>query len=232
MVGLGKILVVAVAALLLAAPAKAGPWPRAKGDALLIFSVDDEGGAVWGEYGLGNGRWISAEARYGFDHAYSGMIAYNRALPDWGRWKAAWHLGVKVAMPALDVDLDWYPIYWPSRREVVIKWRPIITPRLGLSLGRSVERPWPGWASAEIWYEHSARGNSLKADMTLGYRPRPRLMTYVQLQSIYSQRKGTEAYIAPAVTWQLRDRFAVEFGLRQGLTSAHTGAKISTWLEF
>lgn len=232
MVWLHNILLGALFALLLAVSAEAGPWPRDKGQALLIFTVDDEGGAVWGEYGLGDGRWISAEARYGFDHAYSGMIAYNRALPDWGKWKRAWHLGIKVAMPAMDIDLDWYPIYWPSRREVVIKWRPIITPRLGLSLGRGLERPWPGWASAEIWYEHNSRGNSLKADLTLGYRPRARLMTYVQLQSSYSQREGADFYLAPSVTWKIRDSLSLEFGLRQGLISSHTGAKLGTWLEF
>lgn len=217
--------------LLACAAAQSGPWPREKGQTFLAFSVTSEAASLWAERGLGRGNWLSAELRYGRDHSYSAMLSFNRALPDLGAWKFAWHVGAKVEMPPLDAEIDlWYPP-WVTY-EIKIKWRPILSGRAGFSAGRPLSRPWPGWFAADLWLEHKQDAVNLKADLTLGYRPRESVMMVAQLQAAKIMGGKLDLHLAPSLLWEPRKGLHLELGLRQAIGGGGTSAKIGSWITF
>lgn len=222
--------------LWMALPALAGPWPREAGRQFIANSVTLSRGhmasQMWVEHGLGRGRWIVAELGHDSASGWSGGIGLHRALPDLGRWKAAWSVGLGLAMPQGEVVIDLPPLWFPARREVEVKIRPLAALRLGLSLGRALETPWPGWAALDLRLDLNAAEPRWKADATLGYRPTERLALIFQMQA-EARRGGTpHLALAPSVVWRGGTRMSVEIGLRQGLTGGARQIRLGTWLDF
>ena len=210
----------------------AGPWPRDKGETFLAFSITGDTVSVWAERGLGRGRWLVFDARRGPDGDWDGAIRLHRAMRDRGAWKLAWSLGLSVGMPQRDVVIDLPPVRWPGKAVVTVKLEPLVTAQAGFSLGRGLERPWPGWFAMDLTTDLAGGGRSrLRADATLGYRPRPDWTAMVQLHASAGRGKPQLA-LAPSVVWQARKGLSLQAGLHHDLNGRRTVAKLGSWLTF
>lgn len=216
-----------------AAAAVAGPWPRDKGLHFLALGTTGNTASLWAERGLGGGRWLALD---GWLDRGSGawLVAatYHRALRDRGAWKLAWSAGVAVGMPATDLTIDIPVVWFPGSWQAVIKYRPTVAARLGLSLGRSLERPWPGWTSLDLRLDAGPTSARIKAEATLGYRLQDRWAVIGQLQMEKARGARAQVHLAPSVVWTARGKVSLELGLRHGLHDRRTQVKLGSWLEF
>lgn len=225
-------LVVFVLVLLWPVWALAGPWPRAAGETFVSVSAIGHSGSVWVEHGLGRGRWLVFEGRFAGVGDWEGAVRFHRAMRDRGAWKLAWSLGASVGMPQRDVVIDLPPVWWPGKTVVTVKLEPLVTAQAGFSLGRGLERPWPGWLALDLTADVAGGGWSrLRADATLGYRPRPGWMAMMQLHASAGRGKP-QAALAPSVVWQAGKVLSLQAGLHHDLRGRRTVARLGSWVTF
>lgn len=211
---------------------QAGPWPRAAGETFLSLSVTGRSGSAWLEHGLGRGRWLVAEGRFAGIGDWRGALRFHKAMRDRGAWKLAWSLGVSVGMPLRDVVIDLPPVWWPGKTVVTVKLEPLATAQAGFSLGRGLDRPWPGWFVLDMTADLAGGGwSELRADATLGFRPAQHWTAMMQVHAT-AGRGRPQVALAPSVVWQASKGLAVQAGLHHNLRGRRTEAKLGTWVTF
>lgn len=222
----------------LAQPLAAGPWPRERGHWFSSGAMTlGRGGALdysaWLEVGLGRGRQLMAEARMVPGGETMAALMLQRPLPDLGAWKQAWSLGVAVSSRRVRWVFVTPPGVRPARRIVREIRQSEAALRLSYSLGRGLRQPWPGWTSLELRGEVGSARRVLKADATLGYRPRDWLAVMLALQAEHSGGRS-RLHIAPSAVWFVRPGIGLELGLRQQIGGGAGGGqvKLGSWIEF
>lgn len=206
--------------VLLAAPqARAGAWPRGKGQHFVSTTTRLIGSrsGTWArsysyyhEYGLTDRLTLTAD----LGGAISGLdkVVGHLTVP------LGEPLGVKVA-----VNLG----------GGVIAGRKVLRP--GLSFGRGLQRP-PGWIAGEAVAEYFPETGALdwKFDLTFGYSPGGRGKYYVQLQTGQQQGDPPFARLAGSVAWRLREGLYLDLGAAVGLvdTTDPYRVKLGIWREF
>jgi hypothetical protein len=212
--------------------ALAGPWPRAAGETFVSVAAIGRSGSVWVERGLQHGRWLVFDGRIGRDGDWEGAVRLHRAMQDRGAWKLAWSLGLSVGMPQRDIVIDLPPVWWPGKTEVTVRLEPLVTAQAGLSLGRGLDRPWPGWLALDLTADVAGGGWSrLRADATLGFRPAPRWMAMMQVH-VAAGRGKPQVTLAPSVVWQASKALSLQAGLHHDLRGRRTVARLGSWMTF
>ncbi|MEX5729886.1 hypothetical protein Ga0609869_003239 [Rhodovulum iodosum] len=217
--------------LLLGAPgAHAGAWPRGEGQAFLSFSqahsadpgqrggTPDSYAGLYAEYGLGPRLTLGLDAGHARDAGSWTAIAYLRRSLDRGagRHRVAAELGLGARGRA-------------GRRA-----EPVLRP--GLSWGMGLNTRWgPGWAGVESYAEHRVESaeTALKADTTLGLKPRPGRMLILQIQT--GDYPGAAPYLrlAPSLVQRVGRHGHLELGLTAAaLGDTRVGVKLGTWVAF
>lgn len=224
---------VALLVLIWAASAGAGPWPRDKGRSFVTLGTTGQTASLWAERGLGRGRWLALDGWYDTGSGnWSIAASYHKAMQDRGGLKLAWFAGVAVGMPKTDINITVPVIYFPSTWQAVIKIRPVVSARVGLSLGKALARPWPGWATLDMRVDLSPAGTRAKAEATVGYRPRERLALIAQMQADMARGQRPDLHLAGSAVWKAGKRVQMELGLRQNLRGGRPQIKAASWLEF
>ncbi|MDP2087272.1 MAG: hypothetical protein Q8K20_18915 [Gemmobacter sp.] len=208
-----------------------GPWPRDAGARFLSVSSTGDTGSVWFEQGLGRARWIVAEGRVSRAGDWDVALRYHRAMADRAGLKLAWSLGLSVGMPLTDVVIDLPPVWWPGRTEVIVRIDPVVAVQAGLSAGVGLVRPWPGWLALDLMAEAGPQRKRLKADATLGFRPRDRWMLLLQAHGRVGNGPPGLA-LASSIVWQVGRGTRLQAGLHHDLRGGRTVAKFGNWLEF
>lgn len=216
--------------LICAANAHAGAWPRGEGEVFLSFSQTVSaaptawGGApetyasLYAEYGLTPRLTLGLDAGHSrVAGSWTAIVYLRRALDGGaGRHRFAPELGLGARGRA-------------GRRP-----EPVVRP--GLSWGTGLSTRWgPGWAGVESYVEYRFQTGEtvLKADTTLGVKPRNGRMLILQLQA--GDSAGAEPYlrIAPSLVQRVGRRSHVELGLTAGaLGDDRVGVKLGSWVEF
>ncbi|MGC9370960.1 MAG: hypothetical protein ACP5DX_15590 [Paracoccaceae bacterium] len=223
--------VLGLALALSAGPAQPGPWPREAGTGFLSLShsvTEDRAragrpvsgySAVYGEFGLGRARTLGLDAGRGDRYGdWSAILFFRRALDDGrGRHRFALEFG----LGGMGAD--------GMQSQALL--------RPGLSWGRGLETALgPGWAALDSFVEYRLddRNAALKADLTLGLKPRPGQMLILQVQS--GDYPGADPYLrlVPSYVRRLgRSGTYLEIGLKAGLAGEETqGLKIGLWHRF
>ena len=228
-------------ALLLPLPAGAGPWPRAAGQVFLSLSAerDRAGGdyaAAYAEYGLTARTTLGLEL--GRSAAETSAILWLQHPLDDGQ--GAHRLVVQSGLGAVRRGEDLLPLA-----------------QAALSWGRGFERWGGGWMTAQVLARMTGgapeamglqtRGpgrpsilNSfqtaewqVKADLTLGLRPREGLMVINGLWLEEREDTGFSARLAPSLVWDAPGPVQIELGLVQPMAGgAEQALRLATWLEF
>ncbi|MEM8572028.1 MAG: hypothetical protein AAGG56_14150 [Pseudomonadota bacterium] len=215
--------------------ARAGAWPREEGEVFLAFSQTMSTGArtmleavqdvrsytsIYAEYGL------TPEVTLGFDAGLargdqdegSGWNAFLRR-PVWmsqGGHRVAAELGIGQL----------------NEPEFGRQWR--IKP--GVSWGKGFESRWGGgWAGLETSasYRFAAQDFGLKADLTLGLKPRERWMVIFQVQSGKWGDDEPIVRLAPSVVRRFGERTHLQLGFVQSVAGDDAmGVKFGTWFTF
>jgi len=189
--------------------------------------------SLWAERGIGQGRWLALDGWYDTrSNSWSIAASYHKAMRDRGGLKLAWFAGVAVGMPDTDLAISVPVIRFPATWQAVVKVRPVISARLGLSLGKALARPWPGWATLDMRIDLSPAGTRAKAEATIGYRPRERLALIGQMQAEAGHGRHPDLHLAGSVVWKAGKRVQMELGLRQNLRGGRPQIKAASWLEF
>lgn len=208
--------------LLLPSLAMAGPWPREKGQVFLAFSSSVTAQptgpssyySLYFEYGATDTLTIGVDA--GMDHLGHGaqfVFARKPIIATDRPWRYAASLGLGQ-------------VHNGSRDTAVLG---------GLSLGRGFEsKLGGGWfvVDAQTQFRDSGLA-ALKADITLGLRPRPKIKTMMQLQT--GAYPGLDPYlrVAPSVVFATGKHAHIELGANLGvLGGKDVAAKIGSWIEF
>lgn len=219
--------------VLAAVAAAAGPWPREAGRSFVVLGSTGQVAELWAERGIGGGRWLVLDGWYDRGSgAWQAGLAFHKAMRDRGAWKLAWSAGLAVGMPESEVVFVIPNIWFPSRWEAVVKFRPVVSARAGFSMGRALAKPWPGWAALDLRLEADALGLRAKAGATLGYRPRAQWAVIGQVQAELGQGVRPDLHLAPSVVWQPGRKMSLELGLRHSLRARKTQVKLGSWMEF
>lgn len=225
--------VVFVLMIFSAVAGRAGPWPREVDRTFLALAMTGQTDSLWAERGLGRGRWLALDGWYNAGSAeWLVGVTYHRAMRDRAGWAMAWSAGVTVGMPETDITLEVPVIRYPSTWQAVVKLRPILSARLGMSLGRPLVRPWPGWVALDLRLDANTLDQRIKADATAGYRPRPRWAVIGQVQTELAKGTRPQLHLASSVVWKASDKVSLELGLRHGLHDRKTQIKLGNWVEF
>ena len=200
---------------LMIGPGHAGPWPRDK--AAVFLALSRTSGAfgesqVYGEYGLGRRRTLVTEAATS-RAGWRGQLLVRHALSPGKRGaQMALALGVVVVAPQ------------------TIK--PQAALRVGLLWGKGFSGRLPGWVSVEALADLGPGGVATRSTTTLGLKPRPELMSILQLQTETSAT-GVMIHAATSMVWEARKGLSLELGLRQGIVgSAARQVKLGSWISF
>lgn len=228
---------VVLAGLLLALPAGASPWPREAGRHFMasttLVSARGTTNSLWFERGTGPGRWFVAEGRLAPGlRAWAVGISWHRALPDRGDWKLAWSFGVQLEMADSGLAIDLTPPPFPGQRVVRIRYLPMASARFGVSMGRGLQHPWPGWASLDLQLDLNIVAPRLQAEATLGYRPSERLAVILQAQTQIRHDTAPGLALSSSVVWRWRPGLRLEVGLRHDLRGGRSALKLGSWFEF
>lgn len=228
-----------LAAALVPAPARAGPWARDAGQAFVsVAREQDRAGnahsGLYAEYGLTRRRTLGFELGHTDVGETTAMLWYQRSLdkPD-GPNRLSWSMGLGAI-----------------RRDG----RLLPSSRIALMWGRSLAGPWEGgWLSAEGRVTVSGKSESLrtrqgltvvesayltpdvvtKLDLTWGLRPTPALAVVNQLRIEAASDRELSARLATALVRDLPGPVQIEAGVIAPLAGAGEAAlKIGTWLEF
>lgn len=222
-----------VGALAAGGAAHAGPWAREKGQVFAIVSGQSDATGeswtgIWAEYGL------TSRITLGLDGGVSGrgdgkVIVWGQKSWEHGEHRFAASMGLGASL---------------------IQDTPIPLGQVGLGWGRGIStRFGPGWLSAEgratMTTQSAPAGaadlpggfllpeNALKAEFTLGLRPRERLMLINQLRFDVTDDSGLEAELANSVVFALSKPTKVEVGLTNPIVGEGEAAlKVGLWLEF
>ncbi|MDP5309152.1 hypothetical protein [Paracoccus spongiarum] len=224
---------------LLGGAAQAGPWPRAEGTHFLSLSAErDRDGndylGIYGEYGLSPRTTLGYEIGHSNAGESSLILWMQRPLDDGdGVFRLTWQGGIGVVRR----DGDLSPVALS-----------------GLSLGRGFEGLLGGgWISAEARVKvagvtdpvavsaglddgalaYLTPETEVKADLTLGLRPRGDLMWINQLRLERRQGQDAEAKLATSLVHDLGGPVKIEAGVVLPLSGGGEQAvKLGSWLEF
>lgn len=225
---LSFLFTVCMMALLCAGPpARAGPWPREKGQTFVAIATEAAVDAsslrssFYGERGLGNGWTLVVDgAHLPRSGGIEGRLALRRALPlglAGHALSAEFGLGARLPVPG---------------EPPVLHLRPGAAWGFGFSEllpGRDL----PGWVSVEVAAELGRGPPLAKVDTTLGLRPHPRLTTILRLQADAAPGRGHNLYSAPSIVWRAREGFEMELGAVLPLGQpGPMRIKLASWISF
>lgn len=219
-------------------PAGAGPWARDAGGVFVTLSQQADAAGetwtgVWGEYGL------TPRITLGVDAGISGR-GDGKAIV-WGQkaWVRGEHrLAASAGIGASFIGEEIMPLA-----------------QIGGGWGRGLTTPLgPGWAAAEAraivttrnvtvaqrinaltyaTYAYLLPETSAKAELTLGLKPRDRLMLIGQLQLEQGRETDLDTRLAGSVVYSLRNPARLEVGVISPISGAAEPAlKLGLWLEF
>ena len=222
-----RLLPACLAALLAGtAPTAADPWPRARGDVFLSFSLETtvdltdpflrtaSETTLYGEIGLGGGRTLGTDLfRSETDHAYFFYLQQTLTPPD-ARHQLAFRAGFgNGANPAETFSLL----------------------LAGASWGTGFDTRWgSGWAVLDGQIrQRSTGGEERKLDLTLGLAPDENWLGYVQVQGSDYPRADTSLRLQASVARRISRTFTLETGVIYGLhNDTRAGLKLGLWSEF
>lgn len=209
-----------LALALSAPPALAGPWPREKGEALLISTVETSYHlSHWGEYGLSAQRWLTLELdfprRGGVMEA---ALSLNHALPEWRGWRSS--LGFGAVLRARD------PLVYPFRPEGAVQ--------AGAALGRGFTTPLLGWFSFGLRHREGQDFARTKAEATLGLKPTTSVTFIGQLQHSDERGQPRSQKLQTSALWQVTPRLGLELGFSRALDGEDRPLRVrlGSWLSF
>jgi len=205
--------------LLLPPAAHAGPWPRAPGSSFMALARHDDTGSIWIEHGLDDDRWLSFEIM----HA-DGLPTLGVSLHKVLHLAMAERLGLRTAT-SLGLRLDRPHDRWAGHVS------------LGLSVGRAISWPWPGWGALDLRHDQGLFRQRLKADLTLGLRPWQDWVVIVQWQHdhqilLHTREHQRSRHLQSGLLWDITPRLSLEIGMRQDLRHGGGSARIGTWIRF
>ncbi|MFN4060166.1 MAG: hypothetical protein ACK4IA_05365 [Paracoccus hibiscisoli] len=223
-------------ALLLPLSAQAGPWPREVGQTFLSLSGErNRAGAsyasAYGEYGLTPRSTLGVELGRTTGET-TAILWWQRALDD---GQGVHRIALQSGVGAVRRGDDLLPLAQGA-----------------LSWGRGFDRWGGGWMTAQILARMTGgapdpRGPDMpslaasfltakrvvKADLTLGLRPRDGLMVINSLWLEDRQDEGFAARLAPSLVFDAPGPIQIELGVVQPLTGrAEQAVRLGTWLEF
>ncbi|SEP77813.1 hypothetical protein [Thalassovita taeanensis] len=112
--------------------------------------------------------------------------------------------------------------------------QPVLRPGLSYGLGFD-GRFGSGWLSVDTvaeWHARSGRVD-VKADLTLGLSPTPKLKAMMQLQTGKSMTEPAFLRLVPSVAYRLGERWHLEAGLSHTVIGdRETGMKFGLWCDF
>ena len=231
-------LVALAAALAVAAPALAGPWAREKGQVFLTLSEQHDSAGeswtgLWAEYGLtpritlgidagrsgqGDGKfvlwgqraWVRGEHRFAASLGLGASLVDGEVMP-MAQGGASWGRGI-----ATRFGPGW----------VTIEGRALVTAR-NIEISQKVD------ARTTAIYAYMLPETSGKAEITLGLRPRDKLMIINQLQVEARKQSGIEARLASSLVYDLWQPAKVELGIVTPIQGdGEPALKLGMWLEF
>lgn len=227
---------IAALAALLAGAAEAGPWPRDEGGHFLSFSAErDRDGnlyaGVYGEYGASARTTLGYELGHTNVGETSLLVWLQRPL---GRTDGTYRLTVAMGAGVIERAGSLAPVGLAA-----VAW------------GRGFEGPMGGgWFTAEARAKVAAVPDdaaapsdaalafltpemTLKADLTLGLRPRGGTMLIQQLRLEQQHDSDFSARLASSVVQDIGGPAKLELGVVLPLAGPGEKAlKIGTWLEF
>lgn len=217
----------------------AGPWPRGQGDHFLSLSSeidrdDNSYHGLYGEYGLSARTTLGYEIGHSNAGERSLILWFQRSLDDGnGPYRFTWQTGAGVIDRAGTLS------------PVAIG---------GLALGRGFEGVLGGgWVTAEARVKiagvtdldasfqdlgatalaYLTPETTIKADLTLGFRPRPKTMWINQLRLEQRQDEDISGKVATSVVYEISGPLRVEAGVILPLSGpGEQAVKIGSWLEF
>lgn len=222
-----------------ATAARAGAWPRERGEVFLSFGQQASTGAttllgavtdirswssVYAEYGLTGRLTVGLDAGlgHGRDQRVEAVLGFAR-LPVWS--PGAHRVAVDLGLGTLATT--------DAGRQTRV--------RVGLAWGRGLAggtRRWMragGWlgmeASAEL--REPAGEVALKADFTAGLKPGARWMLIGQAQTGYYPDVGGVVRLAPSVVRKLSERSHLQLGATAEVVGAPAlGLSGAVWFSF
>ena len=232
-------LVLALAAafilVLASAPARAGAWPRERGEVFLSFGQQASTGAttllgavtdirswssVYAEYGLTERLTVGLDAGLGQgrDERVAAALVFAR-LPVWSPG---------AHRVALDLGLGTLAVTDEARQTRL---------RLGLAWGRGLaDGRWGGgWLGMESSAElrEPAGEVALKADFTAGWKPSERWMLIGQVQTGYYPDAGGVVRLAPSVVRKVSARSHLQLGATAEIVGERAlGVSGAVWFSF
>ncbi|WP_108501923.1 hypothetical protein [Paracoccus indicus] len=228
-----------ILALLLPWPAQAGPWPREVGQTFL---------SLMGERNRTGDGFVFAYAEYGLTPRTTLGVEFSRSSAETG--------AILWLQHPLDDGHGVHRITVQSGLGVVRSGDEFLPLAQGaLSWGRGFERWGGGWMSAQLLARMTGASHSetetpdpgmsalfdsilgaervVKADLTLGLRPRDGLMVINSLWLEDRQDDGFAARLAPSLVFDAPGPVQIELGVIQPLSGpAEQAVRLGTWLEF
>lgn len=217
-----RVALMVIFALLWAAPAFSGAWPRGDGDVFLSFHTSQDTDKL-DTYPL-----VSLYAEYGLTAAWTigGKVEYDtqNLVFSQGEVFARWHFPSNNSPYAKALSLTVSGLEGENLHLVP-----------AFHIGRGFDtKLGGGWfdakLNADIPVSEGATGYGLFAQV--GLKPTDRLMTMLSID-VFTDDSETFAKIMPAVAWQLRKGHHVHLEWMQTVTPVQN-SKISLgyWLEF
>ncbi|WP_096784761.1 hypothetical protein [Rhodobacter sp. CZR27] len=218
--------------------AHAGPWAREDGAVFLTLSQQGDAAGeswtgLWAEYGLtpritlgidagvsgrGDGKfilwgqkaWVRGEHRFAASAGIGASFIGEEVMP-LAQLGGGWGRGLSTRFGA-----GW----------VAAEARAIVTAR-NVTFTQQLN------SQALATYVYMLPETSAKAELTLGLRPRDRLMLISQVQLEQGRDTGLDMRLANSVVYSLRDPAKLEVGLITPISGeAEPAVKLGLWLEF
>lgn len=216
---------------------QAGPWPREVGQTFLALTTerdrdDTRYHSLYAEYGLAPRTTLGVELGQADPGDASAMIWVQRALDDGqGSLRLAMQGGIGM-----------------TRRDGLT----LGVLQSAVSVGRGFDSRWGGgWLQAQLLARMTVAqpegrtqapsfvagfltaGRVVKADLTVGLRPREGMMVVNSLWLEDRDDAVFSARLASSVAFQLRGPVQVELGMVQPLTGdALPAVRLGTWIAF
>ncbi|MGP3699156.1 hypothetical protein [Rhodobacter sp. NSM] len=225
-------------AALCASPAASGPWAREEGSLFLTIShqqdaASDSWTGLWAEYGF------TPRITLGLDGGMSGggdgkLILWAQKAWERGPHRIAASAGVGAsfiagkASPLLQVGGGW-------GRGVTTRFGPgwLAAEARAIIAARDVTFSQELNAQTVATYTYLVPETSGKAELTVGLKPRDRLMLIGQLQLDYGREAGLESRLATSLVYDLREPVKLELGLILPVSGRSEPAlKLGMWLDF
>lgn len=231
-----RVICLALVGILPVQIALAGPWAREHGKTFLSLSVeqdrkDDRYTSLYAEYGLTAGQTVGLEIGHASQGETSVLLWLQRVLDN---GKGPDRVSIATGIGAIERDGETVPM-----GQVSAHW--------GRGFDRFLGGGWmtadtrvkvagkmqTDWQAPGISVSYLTPETSVKADLTLGLKPRATTMVISQLRMEHRKDSGFSAKLAGSVVQDIAGPAKIELGVIAPISGdGETALRLGSWLEF